>query len=166
MTAVSVQAYARTHTATFVADKMRNLLKVLIRHHGLDPQKLVDAWSSWVDAAARAWMEDGDLRAVIIEFYRPDDTHASARWDFPIRYDGTDIDQMWVDRDFFQDSFAKAAPPPGNCTYRVLLLPSATARSLPGICNVSFLSLNGMVAREAGTVIATADIMASMTYYR
>jgi len=31
---------------------------------------------------------------------------------------------------------------------------------------VSFLSLNGMVAREAGTVIATPDIMASMTYYR
>jgi hypothetical protein len=56
MTAVSTHAYARAHTAAFVSDKMRNLLKILIRYHGLDPTALVDAWTSWVDRAARAWL--------------------------------------------------------------------------------------------------------------
>jgi Bacterial HORMA domain 2 len=166
MSAVAVRAYARTHTATYVSDKMRNLLKLLIRYHGLDPQKLVDSWTSWVDRAARTWLESGDLLKIVIEFYQPGSGYASARWDFPIRYDGNGVDAMWVDCDFFQDSFAKAAPPPAGCTYRVLLVPRAGAPEVPGVGDVNFLSLNGLVAREAGTVIATPDIMASMTYYK
>ena len=38
--------------------------------------------------------------------------------------------------------------------------------SRAGVSTCSYLSLNGLVAREAGTVIATPDIMASMTYYK
>ena len=37
---------------------------------------------------------------------------------------------------------------------------------MPGTAAAEFLSLNGLVAREAGTVIATPDIMASATYYK
>ena len=45
MSAVYTHAYARTHTSAYVSDKLRNLLKILVRHYGLDPQKVVDAWS-------------------------------------------------------------------------------------------------------------------------
>jgi hypothetical protein len=166
MAATIVRAYARAHTAAYVSDKMRNLLKILIRFHGLDPTALVDAWTAWVDHAARVWLESGDLLKIIIEFYKPYARVASARWDFPIRYDGNGVDEMWVDREFFEGSFAKAAPPPVGCVYRVLLLPRPGACALPGLIDAEFLALNGLVAREAGTVIATPDIMASMTYYR
>jgi hypothetical protein len=166
MTATTVSAYARAHTAAFVSDKMRNLLKILIRYHGLDPTRLVDAWTSWVDRAARTWLESGDLLRIIIEFYRPGTTIASARWDFPIRYDGNGVDEMWIDRVFFEGSFAKAAPPPPGCIYRVLLQPRLGAPNVPGVGDATCLSLNGLVAREAGTVIATPDIMASMVYYK
>ena len=43
MSVVASMAYARVHTATYVSDKMRNMLKLLIRFHGLDPEALVDA---------------------------------------------------------------------------------------------------------------------------
>ena len=45
-------------------------------------------------------METGHLTKLIIEFYQPGSNTASGRWDFPIRYDGTDIDDMWVDVGF------------------------------------------------------------------
>lgn len=166
MTTVNTLSYARTHTAIYVSDKMRTLMKTLILHYGLDPQKLVDAWSGWVHDAAREWMETGDLIKFVIEFYHPGASNASARWDFPVRYDGADIDQMWVDSDFLQGSVAKAPRPPADCVYRILLVPRFGARDLPGMSDASFLSLGGLVAREAGTVIGTPDIMASATYYR
>jgi len=166
MTATTVRAYARAYTAAFVSDKMRNLLKILIRYHGLDPTFLVDAWTNWVDRAARIWLESGHLLKVIIEFYKPGANVALARWDFPIRYDGNGVDEMWIDRAFFEGSFAKAAPPPPGCVYRILLMPRLGASDVPGVEDAACLSLNGLAAREAGTVIATPDIMASMVYYR
>jgi hypothetical protein len=166
MTTVNTLAYARTQTAIFVSDKMRSLIRTLVLTYGLDPQRLMDAWSGWVQDAARAWMETGDLMKIVIEFYRPGATVASARWDFPIRYDGVDIDQMWIDSDFLQGSIGKAAKPPAGCTYRVLLQPRAGARRLPGLGDASYLSLGSLTAREAGTIIGTPDIMASATYFR
>ena len=100
----------------------------------------------------------------VIEFYKPGAANAAARWDFPIRYDGADIDQIWIDTDFLKGSVAKAARPPAGCIYRVLLVPRIGARDLPDIAYTKFLGLSGLTAREAGTVIGTPDIMASATY--
>lgn len=164
--AAYAQTYARAHTAAFVSDKMRNLLKVLVRHHGLNPEKLVDAWSDWVDRAARTWLESGHLRTIIIEFFWPGTDYAAARWDFPIRYDGNGVDEMWVDRLIFEDSFAKAAAPPAGCSYRILLQVWPGAPSVHGVGDAVLRSVGGLVAREIGTVVATPDIMASARYYR
>ena len=166
MNAVATFAYARTHSATFVSDKMRNLLKVLVRDHGLDPQKLVDAWSDWVDRAVRTWIETGDLVEIVVEFYWPGSTNAVGRWDFPIRYDGNGGDEMWVDRDYMTESFAKAERPPLGCLYRVVLVTKEGRPDVPGVGPTTLRSVNGLVAREFGTVISTPDIMASARYYR
>src|SRR5258707_1133208 len=83
-------------TAAFVSDKMRNLMKILVQYHRLDPTALMDAWSDWVDRAARMWLESEHLQKFIIEFYKPGTTVALARWDFPIRYDGNGVDEMWI----------------------------------------------------------------------
>ncbi|QND19268.1 hypothetical protein HB774_02765 [Rhizobium leguminosarum bv. viciae] len=120
------QTFTRTQTAIFVADKMRNLMKALVIDAGLNPTALMDAWSDWLHDAARKLMETGHLTKLIIEFYQPGSNTASGRWDFPIRYDGTDIDDMWVDVDYFRQSFAKAPRPPCR-----MLLPRSSA-ALPG----------------------------------
>jgi hypothetical protein len=165
MSTTFTSSYARTHTAAFVSDKMRNLLKILVQHHGLNPTVLVDAWSNWVDRAARQWLESGHLQKFVIEFYKPGTTLALARWDFLIRYDGNGVDEMWIDRQFMEGSFAKSTPPPTGCIYRILLF-APGGPHVSGTADAEFHSLNGLVAREAGTVIATPDIMASMMYYK
>lgn len=166
MSIVAVRSYARTHTAVFVSDKLRNFLKILVRHYGLNPQGVVDAWSDWVDLAARTWLETGHLEAIVLEFYKPGSTCAAARWDFPIRYDGNGVDEMWVDRLFLEETFSKASTPPSGCLYRIVLQTDTRRPDVPGVGPTTFRSTNGMTAREAGTVIATPDIMASARYYR
>jgi len=166
MTSTKTTTYTRTHTAVFVSDKMRNLLKRLVYNSGLDPQRLLDAWSDWVDRAARTWLETGDLLGIVVEFYQPGSDLAAARWDFPIRYDGNGVDEMWVDRDFFEESLAKAESPPSGCLYRVVLHTRPGRPDVPGVSKTILRSIEGLVAREAGTVIATPDIMASARYYR
>lgn len=166
MSAVLSRAYARAHTATFVSDKLRNLVKILVRNHGLDPQKVVDAWSGWVDRAARTWLESGHLTAIVVEFYRSNSTEAVARCDFPIRYDGNGVDEMWIDRLFFEESFTKAKAPPAGCLYRIVLTVLPGEPEVMGIGSATLRSVSGLVAREIGTVIATPDIMASAKYYR
>jgi len=164
--ATSVHTLARTHTSVFVSDKLRNFLKLLVRHYGLDPQGVLDAWSDWVDRATRTWLESGDLTTIIIEFYWPGLDVAIARWDFPIRYDGNGVDEMWIDRMFFEDSLPKASAPPVGCSYRIVLLTSPGRPDVPGVGSTTLRSTNGLVAREVGTIIATPDIMASARYFR
>jgi hypothetical protein len=149
-----------------VSDKLRNFLKLLVRHYGLNPQRVVDAWSDWVDRAVRTWLESGHLRAVILEFYHPDSTRAVARWDFPIHYDGNGVDEMWVDRLFYEESFAKAKRPPSGSSYRIVLQVSPGEPAVDGVGDTNLRSVAGLVARDVGTIIATPDIMASARYYR
>jgi hypothetical protein len=166
MTVMSTYAYARSHTSVYVSDKLRNFLKLLVRHYGLDPQGVVDAWSDWVDRAARTWLESGHLTSIVMEFYWPGYDVAVARWDFPIRYDGNGVDEMWVDRMFFEDSFAKAKAPPQGCSYRIVLRTLPNEPEVRGVGSTTLRSVNGLIARDVGTVIATPDIMASARYYR
>jgi len=166
MSAVSVHSLSRTHTSVFVSDKLRNFLKILVRDYGLDPQGVVDAWSEWVDRAARAWMESGHLTDVVIEFYWPGSNDAVARWDFPIRYDGNGVDEMWIDRMFFEDSMPKSKAPPPGCSYRIVLRTKPNEPSVAGVGNCTLRSTTGLASREVGTVISTPDIMASARYYR
>ena len=138
MTTTYATAYARTHTAAFVADEMGSLLRLLVQYHGLDPTALMDALSRWAGSAARQWLEPGDLRSIVIEFYKSGTNVALARWDFPIRYDGNWVDDMWVDRAFLQGSFAKSTAPPPSCIYRILLTVAPWAADISGVGNANF----------------------------
>ena len=166
MNAVSTYSYARTHTSVYVSDKLRNFLKLLVRQYGLDPQGVVDAWSDWVDRAVRTWLETGHLRSIVIEFYRPGSYDAVARWDFPIEYDGNGVDEMWVDRSFFEDSIAKAKAPPAGCSFRIVLVTDPNRPAVHGVSSTTLRSVDGLSGRDAGTIIATPDVMASARYYR
>ena len=46
-------AYARTHTAAYVSDKIAGLMKRLVNAFGFDPRGVADAWTDWIDLAAR-----------------------------------------------------------------------------------------------------------------
>ena len=167
MSVVATYAFTRAHTSVYVSDKLRKLLTLLVRNYGLEPVGIADAWTDCVGQAVRTWLQSGHLRAIVLEFYRPGFGEAEARWDFPIRFDGSGIDDdMWVDRAFLEDSLGKARVPPSDCLYRIVLDVSPGHPVVPGMVATVFRSTDTLVAREIGTVIATPDIMASGRYYR
>lgn len=166
MTTVSTHAYARANAEIFLSDRMRNIMKDLVRAHGLDPTLLIDQWSDWVDNAVRTWLRSGHLREISIEFFKPGSDRVVARWDFPIRYEGTGLGDMWVDDEFFEASIEKAAKPPAGCTYRILLTTYPGEPQIAGIGPVPPKTLGSLTGRDAGTIIATPFMTAGARYYR
>ncbi|WP_425408282.1 hypothetical protein [Hyphococcus sp.] len=164
---VSTSTYTRTHTAVFVADKLRTLIRILIVEYGLSTEKLLDAWNDWVSEAAQAWLISGHLNEVVVEFYKPGSDSAVARWDFPIAYDGdSDDEDLWVDKAFFRTSVLKAKRPPANCTYRIVLIVASGAPKVYGVSDTTLRSVAQLTARTQGTVLSTRDIMASVRTYQ
>lgn len=163
---VSTFTYTRTHTATYVADNMRNQLKRIIQAAGLDPADLADSWEV-LGEAVRSWLRSGHLRLVILEFFKPGSDYLEGRWDFEIDYDGSGVDDdMWVDREHLQRTIEKAGRPPAGCKYRVVLRHGPGAPSVDGMFSTSLRATDGFTSRAAGTSIATADITAGLNYWR
>src|SRR5476651_2500480 len=116
MTAVVAHTYNRTYSVVFLAENMRNALRDVIRESGLDPVELMRQWPEWIGPAVRTWLDSGHLRAIVIEFYRPGASAVSARWDFPIRYTGSGVDDdMWMDTAYLRQLILKAAKPTSDC---------------------------------------------------
>ena len=159
--------YSRTHTATFVADKMRNILRDIIRESGLDPADMMGDWQDDVGNAVKGWLETEDLLKIVLEFYESGSNKAAARWDFPIEYDGSGVDDdMWVQKQHILKSIAKAKAPPAGCKYRVVLITREGRPDMPGMGSTNLRSTEGLVCRISGTAVATNDIMAGMSYWR
>jgi hypothetical protein len=137
-----------------------------VKAAGLDPTDLVDSWTV-LGAAAKRWMETGDLLGVTIEFYYPNSNRAEHRWDFDISYGGSGVDDdMWVDREHLKRTIDKAGRPPAGCVYRVLLSSKPGRPHVDGIYSVPFKSTEGLISRSTGTAIATQDVMAGLRYWK
>jgi len=158
--------FARTHSITFLSDNLRNTLREVIRENGLSPEKLVQEWET-IERGIRTWLQSGHLTGIVIEFYRPGTSEAAARWEFPIGYSGSGADEdMWLDKTYLRQLIAKAKRPSSGCTYRIVLSTSNGAPDVSGFTSCAFLSTGQLVARPAGTVIATAHLTAGVTYWR
>ena len=163
---VSTFTFARSHTAVFAADNMRNQLVRIVLAAGLSPQDIADDWKI-VGVAARTWLESGHLRQVILEFFKPGSDRLELRWDFDVDYDGSGADDdMWVDREHLRRTILKAGLPPAGCKYRVVLTHAPGVAEVSGMSSTSLLSTSGFASRAAGTSIATSDIMAGLRYWR
>jgi hypothetical protein len=166
-THVYVQAYSRSYAVIFMSDNIRTVLREVIRENGLSPEKLlVHDWDT-IERGIRAWLLSGHLTKIVVEFFRPGASIATARWDIPIRYAGSGVDNdMWLDKAYLRQLIAKSARPTSDCTYRVLLCKDPGAPPVAGFSDCSFLSTGQLAARQAGTVIATGHMTAEVTYWR
>lgn len=88
----STFVYSRAHAEKFVSDSMRNALRDIIREHGLSPELLMQQWEAWVERGVRAWLASGHLTAMIVEFFEPGASTITTRWDFPIDYASSGIE--------------------------------------------------------------------------
>lgn len=159
-------AYTRAHTAAYVTDKLANSLRDIIKIWGLNPAKLIDDWEL-LSRGVRTWLESGHLTQVTLEFYSPGSTQASGRVDMPVEYDGSGVaDEMWVDKAFLRAHLGKGTKPGPGVQYRVLLTTSPGEPEVPGFVATTYRSTSGLVSRNAGSVIATGDVMVSLRYWR
>jgi hypothetical protein len=127
---------------------------------------LVHDWDT-IERGIRTWLLSGHLNKIVVEFFRPGASIATARWDIPIGYVGSGVDDdMWLDKAYLRQLIAKSARPTSDCTYRVLLCKDLGAPAVAGFTDCSFLSTGPLAARQAGTVIATGHMTAGATYWR
>ncbi len=164
--ATYTQTYARTHSIVFLSDNLRNSLREIIRENGLDPLRLMQDWQE-IQNGVRTWLDSGHLKTVIVEFFKPGAGAASARWEFPVLYTGSGVeDDMWLDKSYLRQLVAKAARPTSDSSYRIVLSLRDGAPSVDGFGPCTLLSTGNLAARQAGMVIATGHMTASVTYWR
>jgi Bacterial HORMA domain 2 len=160
------QGYTRTHSITFLSDNLRNTLREVIHAYGISPDRLMQDWLT-IERGIKRWLETGHLKSVVVEFYKPGSSVASARWDFPAGYEGSGADDdMWRDKAYLRQLIAKSARPTLDCIYRITLSVKAGAPDVAGFSDTTFLSTGSLAAREAGTVIATRHMTAAAVYWR
>lgn len=166
MSSVFTITFSRAHTSTYVADHMRNILRDIVRYMGLNPADLLNDWET-LGLGIRSWLRSGDLISIIIEFCRPGQSEADGRLDFPVRYDGSGVDDdLWVDKTHLIRSLARLDKVPSGCLYRVVLVASPGAPDIPGLFDTTLRSTGDLVRRGAGTLVATPDVVAGMTYWK
>lgn len=160
------QAFSRTHNIVFLSDNLRNTLREVIRENGLDTDKLWQDWET-IERGVQTWLQSRHLNNIVVEFFKPGASAASARWEFPIDYTGSGVhDDMWLDKAYLRQLIAKSARPTTDCTYRVLLCTNIGAAKVAGFTDCKFLSTGQLAARQAGTVISTGHVTAGATYWR
>jgi len=158
--------FTRTNSIVFLSDNLRNTLREVIREYGISPNNLVQDWGT-IERGIRTWLESGHLLNVVIEFFKPGASTASARWDVPIGYDSSGVvDDMWLDKNYLRQLIAKSKRPTPDCVYRVVLVTRPGKPWVDGFTNCTFLSTGTLAARHAGTVIATGHLTAGVTYWR
>jgi hypothetical protein len=160
------RAFTQAHSIVFLSDNLRNTLREVIRENGISPSKLMQDWET-IERGIHSWLRSGHLTNIVVEFYKPGAIASSARWEFPIGYAGSGVDDdMWLDKDYLRQLIAKSARPSTDCTYRIILCTKAGAPTVSGFSDCSFLATGNLAARHAGTVIATRHMTASVTYWR
>jgi hypothetical protein len=160
------QAFTQTHSIVFMSDNMRNTLREVIREYGISPGKLMQDWDT-IERGIQTWLQSRHLNNIVVEFFKPGAADAAARWEFPIVYTGSGVDDdMWLDKNYLRQLIGKSKRPTSDCTYRILLCTDSDAPAVSGFTSCSFLGTGQMSARQAGTVIATGHITAGATYWR
>jgi hypothetical protein len=60
-----------------------------------------------IERGIRTWLQSGHLMNVVVEFFKPGASTTSARWEFPIGYDGSGVDDdMWLDKNYLRQLIA------------------------------------------------------------
>lgn len=158
--------YSRGQSVNFMVDALIANLKEVILENNLDPTSLVMG-SDVIKRGLRTWIESGDLKMVVIEFFPPGSGTVTARWDFPISYSGSGVqDDMWTDKSYLRGIIAKSARPKQSDEYRVVLITEPGREDVDGFSPCEMKATGGLTSTGASTVISTGHLTASTIYWR
>lgn len=162
----SVSTYARTHTATHLADVILGSIADILGTLGIDPTRLFADWDT-DQSAISAWIEEGSLRCVALECHRPNGT-VDPVFEFPVTYTagGVGDRQFTTDRAARLRYMAKLSGVPRGTVYRLFCSYRWTPSEQPGWSPGTRASLDGMRSASFGTLASGPHATAGMRYYR
>ena len=163
MTSVAVNTY--THSVTYLADNILKSLKDIIRLSGLNPENLISNWAS-NKRALSTWLESGDLKRVMLEFYDPITDELVTRWDIDIDYSWNGDGTFWTDADQLRYHIKKSGLVPGTAKYDLILTVKPETPDLAGWTDVSVRSTSGMVRQSLGSTVEHSGLAANSAYWR
>lgn len=162
----SVLVSTRTHSVTYVADNILKSFKDIIRLSGLDPSNLVNSWESKM-RALRAWLDTGDLQAVVLEIFHPVTGALITRWDIDVVYNWSSGDgSFWTDTEQLKYHIRKAGIAPANANYEILLKTKPGRPDVDGWGWGSYRSTDGMVRQSLGATIEHNGLGGNAAYWR
>ena len=161
---MSTQTYTVTHSSNFLADRMLNAFKDIVRDSGLDPANLVEGWAT-LERGILTWLRSGHLQILHMEVWRPDTDALVKRWDFAINYD-TEPEDMWEDPDAIRAQIAKAGAVPATCRYRIVASTADGRPDVQGWSNATLRSTDGLTQRSGGASVVAPGMTAHGSYWR
>ena len=162
----TVSTYARTHTATHLADVILGSIADILGTLGIDPTRLFADWAT-DQAAISNWIAEASLKCVALECHRPDGT-VDPIFEFPVSYDSARVGnrRFTADRAARARYLAKLQGVPRGTTYRLFCSFHGRHSQQPGWFSGTRASIEGMRSSSFGTLAAGPHAGAGLRYYR
>lgn len=163
-TATSTRTHTRTHTATFLSDVIMGAIGDILAVLGIDARGFSADWDQDQRAIA-AWIEEGSLKAVILECHRPSGT-VKPIFEFPVSYEtGGQGDATFVDsRAALARYQAKLASVPSGTTHRLFCTFNGPRTPQPGWSPGTRASTDGLRSTSFGSLAEGPHASASLRY--
>jgi len=162
---VSVSTFARTHTATHLADVILGSIADILASLGIDATRVFADWDT-DQRAISAWIAESSLACVALECHQPSGAVAPV-FEFPVSYTGTgEGDRKFTaDRAALARYLAKLQSVPRGTTYRLFCSYNGTHSTQTGWSPGSRASLDGMRSYSFGTLAAGPHASAGLRYF-
>jgi hypothetical protein len=155
-----------THSVTYVANKLLQCLKDIVRLSGLNPEKLTNDWTVLERGIAK-WLETKHLESVTLEVYNPTTDALVGRWDLEISYGWNGGDgAFWIDTEQIKYHIIKQGILPSSCDYRVVVHNKTGRPDVAGWSSTAYRSTDGFVRQSLGTTLDASGLGTSAAYYR
>lgn len=164
-TSTSTAAYTRTHTATYLSEAIMGSIAEILGTLKIDASRLSANWDQ-DQSAISAWIEEGSLKAVVLECVRPDGT-VSPIFEFPVTYEaGGAGDASFVhSRALLARHQAKLAAVPSGTSYRLVCSFSRTSSAQPGWGSGTRASTAGLRSASFGSIAEGPHARAGLRYF-
>ena len=155
----------RSHSITYVTDKLLTSLKNIIRLSGLNPEKLSSDWQV-LERGIRRWLESEHLQELHLEVYHPKTDKLVGRWDFEVFYGSTGDGAFWIDTDAIKYHICKAGLWPSSCEYRIVVTNKPGRPDVEGWSTTTLRSTDGFIKQSIGTIIDGGGLRTGGSYWR
>lgn len=158
-------AFTRTHTATHLTDVILGTIGDILSDLKINAWSLTDRWEMH-EAAIKAWITEGSLKAVILECLPPSGPTKPVI-EFPVTYTagGTGDAEFTASRARMARFLAKLDRVPAGTTFRLVCTYNGTPSPQPGWSETTRASTSTLRSLNFGTIGSAPHASADVRYH-